>query len=157
MPQYYAVLDTNVLVSAMLKEHSVPGTILRLCAKGLLVPVYGEKMIQEYSEVLARSKFHFPQSTISKITAAILQNGLKIKHVSQPWSLPDASDAVFFEVVMEHRKTEEQSYLVTGNLRHFPIKPFVVKPREMLLIVANDLLREHWLHHFLRRIEQRSP
>ena len=135
----------------------MPGTILRLCAKGLLVPVYGEKMLQEYSEVLARSKFHFPQSTISKITAAILQKGLKIKHVSQSWSLPDASDAVFFEVVMEHRKTEEQSYLVTGNLRHFPIKPFVVTPREMLLIVANDLLREHWLRHFLRRIEQRSP
>ena len=135
----------------------MPGTILRLCAKGLLVPVYGEKMLQEYSEVLARSKFHFPQSTISKITTAILQKGLKIKHVSQPWSLPDASDAVFFEVVMEHRKTEEQSYLATGNLRHFPIKPFVVTTREMLLIVANDLLREHWLRHFLRRIEQRSP
>ena len=77
--------------------------------------------------------------------------------MSQSWSLPDASDAVFFAVVMEHRKTEEQSYLVTGNLRHFPIKPFVVTPREMLLIVANDLLREHWLRHFLRRIEQRSP
>ena len=136
----------------MLKEHSVPGTILRLCAKGLLVPVYGEKMVQEYSKVLARPKFHFPQNTISKIIAVILQKGLKIKHASQSWSFPDASDAVFFEVVMEHRKSERNSYLVTGNLRHFPIKPFVVTPREMLLIVANDLLREHWLLHFLHRV-----
>ena len=109
-------------------------------------------MLQEYSEVLARPKFHFPQSTISKITAVILQKGLKIKHVSQSWSLPDASDAVFFEVVMEHRKSERNSYLVTGNVRHFPIKPFVVTPREMLLIVVNDLLHEHWLVHFLHRV-----
>ena len=106
-------------------------------------------MVQEYIEVLARPKFHFPQSTISKITAAILQKGLKIKHVSQSWSLPDASDAVFFEVVMEHRKTEEHSYLVTGNLRHFPGRAFVVTPREMLQIVANDLLLEHFLYHTL--------
>ena len=39
--------------------------------------------------------------------------------------LPDPKDRIFYEVVMEKRKTEK-AYLVTGNIRHFPAKPFVV-------------------------------
>ena len=36
---------------------------------------------------------------------------------------------------MEERKTDD-AYLVTGNLKHFPEKPFVVTPRQMLEIIA---------------------
>ena len=141
----------------MLKMHSIPGRVVQLCLNGLIVPVYNETIRNEYSKVLHRNKFNFDGEDISSLLSNLLSKGIQVSCKPQDWSLPDTSDAVFFEVVMEHRKTEEQSYLVTGNLRHFPIKPFVVTPREMLLIVANDLLREHWLHHFLRRIEQRSP
>ena len=51
--------------------------------------------------------------------------------------LPDPKDLVFYEVVMEERK-EEDAYLVTGNIRHFPNKPFIVTPREMLDIILRD-------------------
>ena len=51
--------------------------------------------------------------------------------------LPDPKDLVFYEVVMEERK-EEEAYLVTGNIRHFPNKPFIVTPREMLDIILRD-------------------
>ncbi len=51
--------------------------------------------------------------------------------------LPDPKDRIFYEVVMEKRKTEE-AYLVTGNIRHFPVKPFVVTPREMIDIILSD-------------------
>lgn len=51
--------------------------------------------------------------------------------------LPDPKDRIFYEVVMEKRKTEE-AYLVTGNIRHFPAKPFVVTPREMIDIILSD-------------------
>ena len=51
--------------------------------------------------------------------------------------LPDPKDRVFYEVVLEERKQEE-SYLVTGNTKHFPAETFVVSPRKMLEIVFNE-------------------
>ncbi len=52
--------------------------------------------------------------------------------------LPDPKDSVFYEVVMEERK-EEDAYLVTGNIKHFPEKPFIVTPRQMLDIILKDM------------------
>ena len=49
--------------------------------------------------------------------------------------LPDSDDVVFYQVVMEGRKTEN-SFLVTGNKRHFPAKDFIVSPAEFLERVA---------------------
>ena len=49
--------------------------------------------------------------------------------------MPDSKDVVFYEVVMEARKSESNAYLVTGNLKHSPVKPFVVTPKEMMEIV----------------------
>ena len=51
--------------------------------------------------------------------------------------LPDPKDRVFYEVTMEGRKTTN-AYLVTGNIKHFPVKPFIVTPREMLDIILAD-------------------
>lgn len=43
----------------------------------------------------------------------------------------------FYAVVTEERKTED-AYLVTGNLKHFPRRTFIVTPREMLAIVLDS-------------------
>ncbi|MBQ9157285.1 MAG: hypothetical protein IJ137_10955 [Eubacterium sp.] len=51
-------------------------------------------------------------------------------------NLPDPKDVVFYAVTMEARKADD-AYLVTGNIKHFPLKPFVVTPREMLTILEN--------------------
>ena len=40
----------------------------------------------------------------------------------------------YYAVLMEKRKDEE-AYLVTGNLKHFPIRTYIVTPKEMLDIV----------------------
>ena len=55
--KYFAVIDTNVLVSAMLKWDSVPGNILELAFDGLIIPVLNDDIIKEYREVLSRPKF----------------------------------------------------------------------------------------------------
>ena len=57
--KYYTVIDTNVLVSAMLKWNSVPGNIMELSFSGLIIPVLNEAIVKEYREVLLRPKFHF--------------------------------------------------------------------------------------------------
>ncbi len=54
--KYYAVIDTNVLVSAMLKWNSIPGNVMELTFDG---PIMNEQIVKEYREVLARPKFHF--------------------------------------------------------------------------------------------------
>ena len=46
-------------------------------------------------------------------------------------------DAIFYEVVMEARETTD-TYLVTGNIKHFPVKPYAVTPKEMLDILNGN-------------------
>ena len=48
--------------------------------------------------------------------------------------LPDMKDLPFYEVVMEKRQTDD-TYLVTGNQKHFPNRTFIVTPKEMLDIL----------------------
>lgn len=47
--------------------------------------------------------------------------------------MPDPKDLVFYEVCMAKRN--EDSMLVTGNIKHFPIKPYIVTPNELLEII----------------------
>ena len=132
--KYYAVIDTNVLVSAMLKWDSVPGSIMEMVFDGLIVPVLNDAIINEYRTVLARPKFHLTDDIIDDVTKSIGTIGLFVDARSIDIDLPDEKDRVFYEVVMEKRN-DEDAYLVTGNKKHFPTKPFIVTPREMLDII----------------------
>jgi predicted nucleic acid-binding protein len=52
----YAVIDTNVFVSAMLSKHNDAATV-QLVGRMLLgeiIPVYSREIMQEYREVLGR-------------------------------------------------------------------------------------------------------
>ncbi|MBR3125983.1 MAG: putative toxin-antitoxin system toxin component, PIN family [Mogibacterium sp.] len=134
---YYAVIDTNVLVSAMLKWQSVPGSILEFSLEGIVVPVLSEEIVEEYKAVLERPKFGLGDDIISDIISSIEKVGLFVDSEEIDIDLPDPKDRVFYEVVMEQRK-EDDAFLVTGNIKHFPKKPFIVTPREMLNIILED-------------------
>ncbi|MCD7785424.1 MAG: putative toxin-antitoxin system toxin component, PIN family [Oscillospiraceae bacterium] len=135
--KYYAVIDTNVLVSAMLKWNSVPGSIMQLVFDGIIVPIVNEEIIDEYREVLFRPKFKLNYGIIERLLYRISEAGIFLAGESMDVDLPDEDDRVFYEVVMEARKDEE-SYLVTGNIKHFPVEPFIVTPRQMLDIILAD-------------------
>lgn len=135
---YYAVIDTNVLISALLKENSVPAKIIEYIADGIIIPLVSDNIIREYVSVTGRAKFHFPPVNVRKMIDDIMARGEWIKEIRMTGELPsDEGDIVFYEVVMEKRK-ENEAYLVTGNLKHFPTRPFIVTPREMLEIIARD-------------------
>jgi len=53
------VLDTNVLVSGLLKPRSKPAKILRLILQGDMDIIISEHILSEYYEVLKREKFSF--------------------------------------------------------------------------------------------------
>ena len=135
---YYAVIDTNVLISAMLKWNSVPGNVLEFTFSGTIVPVLNEHIVREYREVLSRPKFKFPKDIIDTIVSEIERLGIYIDAPELEVELPDPKDRVFYEVVMEERNTVD-AYLVTGNLKHFPEEPFVVTPRQMIDIIVGNM------------------
>lgn len=136
--KYHTVIDTNVLVSAMLKWNSVPGNIMQLAFEGPIIPVYNSDILKEYQEVLSRPKFHLTKEIVDDVLENIQTRGINIEAEPVNIILPDPKDRVFYEVVLAERKSEE-AYLVTGNTKHFPIETFIVTPRKMLDIIFSDL------------------
>ena len=74
--KYYAVIDTNVIVSAYLHWNSVPGNLMDAVFDGRIIPVISGE-------------------------------------------------------IEEERKTED-AFFVTGNQKHFPVRPFIITPRQMM-------------------------
>ena len=57
--------------------------------------------------------------------------GVESERVASSGEVIDPKDVVFYEVSM----SREDSYLITGNIRHFPPVRRVVTPNEMLEIL----------------------
>ena len=133
----YAVIDTNVIVSAFLTRHSDSATVkvLNAIADGFLIPLYNQEILKEYDEVLHRRKFCFVEERIQKLLTMIQRLGLHVNPSPTNEILPDMDDLVFYEVVMEKR--EDDAYLVTGNLRHFPPRDYIVTPAEMMALIES--------------------
>ncbi|MBQ9505178.1 MAG: putative toxin-antitoxin system toxin component, PIN family [Lachnospiraceae bacterium] len=133
----YAVIDTNVLVSAMLKWSSVPGNIIEFAFSGVIIPVLNERIVSEYREVLMREKFHLTKEIVDDVIQALEDQGEYIDTDNMDYELLDPKDVVFYAIVMEKRK-EEDTYLVTGNIKHFPQVSYVVTPKEMLDVILEE-------------------
>ncbi len=134
--KYYAVIDTNVIVSALLKWNSVPGVVLQAVFNGFVVPVFNDEILNEYRNVLNRPKFGFSSELISETISQIESLGVMenaLETVAE--AMPDPKDIVFYSIALSHGKTAE-THLVTGNVKHFPANPIVVTPRQMLDILC---------------------
>ncbi len=130
----YAVIDTNVIVSAMLKQSSIPGLVLEFALSGIIIPILNEEIVSEYRNVLIRPKFCLTPEIVDNLIQTLEYYGEYIKPERLNIDLPDPKDVIFYEVVMEKRK-ENEAYLITGNIKHFPKEYFIVTPREMLEII----------------------
>lgn len=134
----YAVIDTNVLVSALLssKEDSAIVQIFNKILNGEILLVYSNLIIKEYREVLSRKKFGFSKDITDYLLSAIEKYGILVDPTPSGILLPDRKDLPFYEVVLERR--DDNTYLVTGNIKHFPAEPFIVTPGELLGILAKN-------------------
>ena len=128
----YAVIDTNVLVSALFSAHPDSSTVIirNKIADGEIIPLFNAEIIDEYRLVLSRPKFHFPDELVDAVLAMVLETGISFDRTKSDEVFPDPKDIVFYEVAL----SKEGSYLVTGNSKHFPKTPIVVTPAEMLEI-----------------------
>lgn len=135
MVTYYAVIDTNVFISALLSKNSDAATVkvLRAILDGQIVPLYHTDILTEYNEVLHRQKFHFREESIQLVLMAIKEFGVEVFPQPTGKILVDMDDLIFYEVAMEKR--DDDAYLVTGNQKHYPIRDFIVTPAEMVQII----------------------
>lgn len=132
------VLDTNVLISGLLRPYGLPAAILRLVVVGKVTVCYDERILEEYREVAGRPAFQLDRSQVGALFAAIKARGELVCAEPLPAVLPDPDDAMFLEVA----RAAKADYLVTGNLKHYPPKlrqPIaVVTPREFCDVATRD-------------------
>lgn len=131
------VLDTNILVSALLSPFGTPAQVLNIILAGEAALVYDDRILAEYGDVLKRRKFGFDQGLIASLLGYVVHEGLAVSALPVPVSLPDPDDLPFLEVASVAR-----ALLVTGNLRHFP--PDLC--RGVTVLTARDFLT-HWQEH----------
>jgi len=139
----FCVVDTNVIVSALLKRTSIPGKVVQHVLAGIVIPVFSKEILSEYKEVLSRKKFSFSSKVIENVIKMIIKNGIELSGIQTEEKTSDPKDMIFYEVTMDSRQTEN-TFLVTGNIKDFPIKPFVVTPKEMMEIIEKDKNARRW-------------
>ncbi len=133
--KYYAVIDTNVFVSALLAKRvdSPPVTVVEKLFDSTVVPVFSKAILKEYFEVLHRAKFGFDPATVDVFLRDVAQRGVLLEPGHMDIVLPDMNDVPFYAVTLTNGADE--TFLVTGNLKHFPVKPFIVTPAQFLEII----------------------
>ena len=131
----YAVIDTNVFVAALLTKNNDSATVkvYEAMSDGLLTPLYHKDILEEYAEVLSRPKFNLSKEKINAVIDMIVKYGVEVFPKPTGEILVDMDDLIFYEVAME--KHDDNSYLVTGNQKHYPIRDFIVTPAEMVEIL----------------------
>ncbi len=139
--RYYVVFDTNVIVSALLTRNPEAPTVrlVDMITDGIITPVYSHAILEEYNEVLLRPKFSLRPETVGQFLQVIRQFGETMNplETGEPF-LRDSDDKVFYEVVMAKKETvqgDEEAYLVTGNLKHCPVRTFIVTPAELISMI----------------------
>ena len=125
------VLDTNVVVSAMLSHRGVCRRILEAVIQGDLTLCVSGAILAEYENVLSRERLGIDKRDWQAVLDFIRLGAEQVMPARLPLNLPDPSDGVFFETAHA-----SGAILITGNLRHFPVDSRfggkVLSPREFL-------------------------
>ena len=132
----YAVIDTNVFVSAFITHNlnSATRIVVNSVFGGKIVPLYNDEILAEYEEVLSRGYLHIEQSRKEAILNYVREHGVSFERTPFDKLFIDEDDRVFYEVML----SKDDSFLVTGNLKHFPVTPRVVTPAQMIQILNEE-------------------
>ena len=131
-----AVVDTNVLVAALLskRDDSAVVRVIRAMLSGEFTPLYHKEILEEYEDVLHRKKkYDLSEKAIQTLLNAIRRFGIEVFPKATGEIFIDEDDIIFYEVAMEKR--DDNAYLVTGNMKHYPVRDFIVTPAEMVAIL----------------------
>lgn len=134
-----AVIDTNVLVSAMISRDGNEALIVLAISQGLVVPCVSVEILREYSGVLQREKFGFSTQEVEAVIGLFERQGLLLDSFPAVNLSPDPGDDKFLACAL----AGEVNFLVTGNKRHFPQiegpRPKIVNAAELLELITLGL------------------
>lgn len=130
---FRVVLDTNVLIAALLTPHGAPGQLLDLILAREVGLAVDDRITGEYREVTHRPRFGFALTDVGRVLDAVNALAEHVAAMPLAVTLPDADDVPFLEIAAAARVDA----LVTGNARHFvPLRGHhdvaVLTPREYL-------------------------
>lgn len=126
------VIDTNVLVSYLLstKKRTAVREVMDSVLSGEVAVVVSEAIFKEYKDVLSREKFGFSAEVVKVVLDFLRQNSITVETYDTGVELTDQDDLPFFEAYIAEKGPE--TFLVTGNTKHFPEWPYIVTPRQMV-------------------------
>jgi putative PIN family toxin of toxin-antitoxin system len=125
------VLDTNVIVSALLNTNGVPAKIVALVLNGRIKILYDNRIIFEYIDALSRKDFGFDMEIINDMIDYFRAEGEFVNSEYSNVKFIDETDKKFYEVY----QSGEAQYLITGNIKHFPKNDGIIVPGEFLEVI----------------------
>jgi putative PIN family toxin of toxin-antitoxin system len=118
-----AVIDTNVLVSAMLSPNGIPAKIWDAFLNCEFALCYCSGILEEYRDVLARPRLAVNRADADDALAAVEVCGILISVTKSILSIPDEDDRLFYDTAVS-----AGALLVTGNTKHFPRESIILSP-----------------------------
>jgi len=128
MKPFRVVLDTNILVSALMSKFGNPAKIYMMFLSETIILVFSDDIMAEYKEVLYRPHLRIPIDDADKVLEAIRQYGEYVEPVPSTFPMIDEDDRMFYDAAKNFG-----AYLITGNVRHYPSESFICTPTEFLI------------------------
>jgi putative PIN family toxin of toxin-antitoxin system len=134
-----AVIDTNVLVSAMISPDGNEALLVMALNQGRVTPYVSPEILREYSDVLLRPRFGFRAEDVDALLDLLRRRGNLLDPAPIAGVSPDPGDDKFIACALAGNADS----LVTGNKRHFPQSqdpgPRVVNAAELLEFITMEL------------------
>ena len=121
------VIDTNIIVSALLSADSNAFKVLSDALDGKYTVLISEEIFQEYQDVLHREKFGFDEEIISFLLEWFKENAIWIQVSKSNIPMKDEKDRVFYDLANSCK-----ARLVTGNIKHYPVDELVTALWELI-------------------------
>lgn len=135
------VIDTNVVVSANLRDEGLPAAILDLAANKKILMCVSEAVLAEYKEVLNRPRLKLSPQRIARSLAVIRKTSLLVKPTRTVTLIKDDDPD---NRLLECAHAAGAEYLVTGNTKHFP-KTFeattILTPKQFIDLLLPRLVK----------------
>ena len=130
------VVDTGVLVSALIRRQGIPGDVLRALRNGRFVAIFSTDMLLEIIEVLSRSqlsaKYHIKSEDLSALINLIRLRGDLVTPVRNISACRDRKDNKFLEAAL----AGQADCIVSGDTDLLDLTPFedipILRPVEFL-------------------------
>lgn len=128
------VVDTNVLISALIKPDGSPGMILRLLQRGKYRLLYSPTTLKELENVLQRPYFrkYIQEADVALFLTAVQVRGAKIVPTKKLDVVRDVKDNPFLELAL----AGEADILITGDKDLLVLNPFqgitIIPPSDFL-------------------------